>query len=100
MANSCDTSVAAGSLSSQAWSLPENVRWGAEFLSAQGRDLGQYRVDAQIDGCLMTWEYLVHLRERAFILPILALSDAEQLQNVDAAAVFISCNRSALRGSC
>ena len=69
----------------QTGSLPEDVRWSAEFLPAQvspgsaktkssgekGRDLGQYRVDAQVDGCLMTWEYLVRLRKRAFILPIL-----------------------------
>jgi hypothetical protein len=83
MANSCDTSVAAGSLSSQAWSLPENVRWNAEFLPAQGRDLGQHRVDAQVDGCLITWEYLVRLRKRAFILPILCLFSHWQGQEDD-----------------
>ncbi|MFT5450001.1 MAG: hypothetical protein ACI9DC_005201 [Gammaproteobacteria bacterium] len=31
-----DYDAAAGSLSSQAYSLPENVRWSAEFLPAQG----------------------------------------------------------------
>ena len=40
-------------------------------LCEKGRDLGHYRADAQVDGCLMTWEYLVRFRKRAFILPIL-----------------------------
>jgi hypothetical protein len=29
-----------------------------------GRDLGQHRVDAQVDGCSMIWRILAHLREK------------------------------------
>jgi hypothetical protein len=63
----------------------EKSRLSAEFLSAQvlpgsmktkswcekGRNLGQHRVDAQIDGCLMSWGYSLIFAKTALMLLIL-----------------------------
>ena len=40
-------------------------------LRTQAGHSGQHRIEAQVDHCLMTWGYSMHLGKRPFILPIL-----------------------------
>ena len=45
----------------------------------KGRDLGQHRVEAQVDDDLMTWRYSVQVRKRALVLLILGLESSVEL---------------------